>query len=73
MTLQEFFHNNPRAALAFSGGADSAYLLWAAREWAPGRPGLFRRRGFGLSPLGGQGVGRGCEGLLRPLPLPARL
>lgn len=34
MTLQEFFHNNPRAALAFSGGADSAYLLWAAREWA---------------------------------------
>lgn len=33
MTLQEFFHRNPRAALAFSGGADSAYLLWAGRQW----------------------------------------
>ena len=27
MTLEEFFYQNPRAALAFSGGADSAYLL----------------------------------------------
>ena len=34
MTLQDFFRENPRAALAFSGGVDSAYLLWAAREWA---------------------------------------
>ena len=30
MTLQEFFLKNPRAALAFSGGTDSACLLWAA-------------------------------------------
>lgn len=30
MTLQEFFAENPRAALAFSGGVDSAYLLCAA-------------------------------------------
>lgn len=30
MTLEEFFHQNPRAALAFSGGVDSAYLLYAA-------------------------------------------
>ena len=29
MTLEEFFRQNPQAALAFSGGADSAYLLWA--------------------------------------------
>lgn len=29
MTLQDFFSENPRAALGFSGGADSAYLLWA--------------------------------------------
>ena len=34
MTLQDFFRENPKAALAFSGGVDSAYLLWAAREWA---------------------------------------
>ena len=30
MTLQEFFRENPRVALGFSGGADSAYLLWEA-------------------------------------------
>ena len=30
MTLQEFFAPNPRVALAFSGGVDSAYLLYAA-------------------------------------------
>ncbi len=29
MTLEEFFRQNPQAALAFSGGVDSAYLLWA--------------------------------------------
>lgn len=32
MTLNEFFQKNPRAALAFSGGVDSAYLLYAARQ-----------------------------------------
>lgn len=32
MTLKEFFLENPRAALAFSGGTDSACLLWAAHE-----------------------------------------
>lgn len=29
MTLEKFFAENPRVALAFSGGVDSAYLLWA--------------------------------------------
>ena len=32
MTLEKFFRENPRAAVAFSGGVDSAYLLWAARQ-----------------------------------------
>ena len=32
MNLQEFFHENPKAAIAFSGGVDSAYLLYAALE-----------------------------------------
>lgn len=32
MTLQEFFAANPRSALAFSGGVDSAYLLFAAMQ-----------------------------------------
>lgn len=30
MTLQQFFSKNPKLALAFSGGVDSAYLLYAA-------------------------------------------
>lgn len=30
MTLQQFFWEHPRIALAFSGGVDSAYLLYAA-------------------------------------------
>ncbi len=34
MELKDFFAAHPRAALAFSGGADSAYLLWAGRQWA---------------------------------------
>jgi uncharacterized protein len=34
MTLREFFTEHPRAALAFSGGADSSYLLWAGLQWA---------------------------------------
>lgn len=31
MTLHSFFAENPRVALAFSGGVDSAYLLYAAK------------------------------------------
>ena len=31
-TLQDFFSEHSKVALAFSGGADSAYLLWAARH-----------------------------------------
>lgn len=30
MELKEFFSHHPRAAIAFSGGVDSVYLLWAA-------------------------------------------
>jgi uncharacterized protein len=32
MTLQEFFQENPRVALGFSGGVDSSYLLYAALQ-----------------------------------------
>ena len=31
MTLDEFFRSVPKAAVAFSGGTDSAFLLWAAK------------------------------------------
>lgn len=30
MTLDTFFKQNPKVALAFSGGVDSSYLLYAA-------------------------------------------
>ncbi len=30
--MKEFFQQNPKAALGFSGGTDSAYLLYAAKE-----------------------------------------
>ena len=33
MTLEAFFRETPKAALAFSGGVDSAYLLYAAMRW----------------------------------------
>lgn len=33
MTLREFFQAHPKAAIAFSGGVDSAFLLWAAKEY----------------------------------------
>ena len=34
MELKDFFKENPRAALAFSGGVDSAYLMYAASKYA---------------------------------------
>ena len=34
MTLQQFFEENPKVAIAFSGGVDSAYLLYAACRYA---------------------------------------
>lgn len=34
MDLKEFFKENKKVALAFSGGADSAYLLYAAKKCA---------------------------------------
>ena len=33
MTLEEFFRKVPKAAVAFSGGTDSAFLLWAAKRY----------------------------------------
>ncbi len=34
MTLQEFFAQHPKVAIAFSGGVDSSYLLYAAKQYA---------------------------------------
>lgn len=32
-TLETFFQEHPKAAVAFSGGTDSAFLLWAAKQY----------------------------------------
>ena len=45
MTLQEFFAENPRAAIAFSGGVDSSYLLYAAVQCGADRARLLRQDG----------------------------
>ncbi len=34
MTLEEFFTLHPKVAIAFSGGVDSAFLLYAAQKYA---------------------------------------
>lgn len=34
MKLKEFFIEHPKIAIAFSGGVDSAYLLYAAKQYA---------------------------------------
>ncbi|MCQ2499295.1 MAG: ATP-dependent sacrificial sulfur transferase LarE [Lachnospiraceae bacterium] len=34
MNLKDFFTTNPNVAIAFSGGVDSAYLLYAASQYA---------------------------------------
>ena len=34
MNLKDFFESHPKVAIAFSGGVDSAYLLYAAMQYA---------------------------------------
>lgn len=46
MTLQTFFQHHPRAALAFSGGADSAYLLWAGKHYGCSLTAYYVRTAF---------------------------
>jgi len=46
MTIEEFFRETPECALAFSGGADSAYLLYAAKKHARRVRAYFVRSAF---------------------------
>ena len=46
MTLKEYFKENSEAAVAFSGGSDSAYLLYAAKKYAKRVCGYFVKSEF---------------------------
>lgn len=46
MTLREFFEHNNKAAIAFSGGVDSAYLLYAAQKYGKDVTAYFVNGGF---------------------------
>ena len=46
MTIPEFFQQNPAAAVAFSGGVDSAWLLHEAVRWAQRTAAYFVRTPF---------------------------
>ncbi len=46
MELKEFFDQSPKAALAFSGGVDSAYLLYAAAQCGADVRAYFVRSAF---------------------------
>ena len=54
MELREFFALHPRVALAFSGGVDSSYLLYAALRWAEDVGVYYVRSAFRASPSGGR-------------------
>ncbi|MGX8701910.1 ATP-dependent sacrificial sulfur transferase LarE [Caproiciproducens sp.] len=46
MDLKTFFTQNPHAALAFSGGVDSSYLLYAAKQYGCGVHAYFIKSAF---------------------------
>lgn len=46
MTLREFFQANPKAAVAFSGGTDSAFLLWCAKKYGSDARAYYVRSAF---------------------------
>lgn len=46
MELKEFFREHPKAAVAFSGGVDSAYLLYAARLYGADVKAYFVKTAF---------------------------
>ena len=47
MELREYFSSNPSVAVGLSGGADSAFLLWAAARYAEKAIPYFARTPFG--------------------------
>ncbi len=46
MNLQDFFSETPRLAIAFSGGTDSAYLLYAALQYGADVQAYYIRSAF---------------------------
>ncbi len=48
MTLELFFRDHPKVAIAFSGGTDSAFLLWAAKKYCNEVHVYYVKRSFNL-------------------------
>ena len=46
MTREQFFRENPKVAVAFSGGVDSAYLLYAASKFDADVKGYYVKTAF---------------------------
>ena len=46
MTLEEFFNKYPNVILAYSGGVDSTYLLYVAKQYAQNVRAIFVRTAF---------------------------
>jgi len=46
MTLEKFFAENPSAALGFSGGVDSSYLLYAGKKYGAKIKGYYVKTAF---------------------------
>lgn len=46
MTLERFFQENPSGALAFSGGTDSSFLVWAAKKYGKNWHAYFVKSAF---------------------------
>jgi len=46
MNIEEFFRENPKCAVAFSGGVDSSFLLYAACKYAEDVTGYYVRSAF---------------------------
>ena len=46
MTLEQFFKENPKVAIGFSGGVDSTYLLYAAKKYGADVKGYYINADF---------------------------
>ena len=66
MTIQEFFAEHPSVAIAFSGGVDSSYLLYAAKQSAQNVCAYYAKSAF-QPEFEYEDAGRLCQSLGIPM------